>query len=637
MRYFARFFEEFQQDVKAFLFWCLLFTVFRAAFLFCYSGQLAETDWTDIFTALWLGFRLSLKTAGIIMLLGVVSAALPRVIFNKWPADKIRRSVHYLAIVFFTICFFARIPYYKIFNSAFNMMLINGAHDDIAAIISTAVNEYQLLWRLPAALIISACICWIFKLWLQYSYKLDFNKLSYKSLIICLTIVFLPTIWIFVRYGGAFCYEKSINWESAARLKSNLLNEAVLDDGQALYRVYSMKKNLDKVTDVNIPLHELKRKITALGGDSSAGSISKAFARTVQQPRLEQQPDNVVVIIGESFGLWPFLPEFQNLGLVDRSLNLQNSSDGAAVKHMLPNGSGTISAVNGIVTGLPDTGLYENYQQNSMHDQYQSGIGYIMKQLGYKTVFWYGGFSGWQNIKNFVLAQSFDEFHCADEFTYQGGNAWGCPDRVLFENINKYMEKQNSGEKVLHVVLTSSNHPPYTVDVEREGFAKEKIKALLDDNISKDDKTLNELGHIWYADQAVGTFVSNTEKINPNSLFVITGDHSERFNFAKEQEIKTLSAVPCIFYGKGIQQQWFDDIAGCHIQIAGTIAELIAPAGFKYAALLPGMFAGNDVFNHRLYADMDKIGLLSENKKMSAQADYAKSIASWRILKGDNC
>ncbi len=34
-----------------------------------------------------------------------------------------------------------RIPYYKIFNAAFNMMLINGAHDDTYAIFVTAVKE----------------------------------------------------------------------------------------------------------------------------------------------------------------------------------------------------------------------------------------------------------------------------------------------------------------------------------------------------------------------------------------------------------------------------------------------------------------------------------------------------------------
>ena len=52
-----------------------------------------------------------------------------------------------------------------------------------------------------------------------------------------------------------------------------------------------------------------------------------------------------------------------------------------------------------------------------------------MKQLGYKTIFWYGGFGAWQNVENFVRAQHFDEFRDASSFTGEkGGNAWGVPD-----------------------------------------------------------------------------------------------------------------------------------------------------------------------------------------------------------------
>ena len=47
---------------------------------------------------------------------------------------------------------------------------------------------------------------------------------------------------------------------------------------------------------------------------------------------------------------------------------------------------------------MPDTGLYPNYEGESFKEPYGLGIGPVMK-LGYKTVFWYGGFSTWQNVK----------------------------------------------------------------------------------------------------------------------------------------------------------------------------------------------------------------------------------------------
>lgn len=400
-----------------------------------------------------------------------------------------------------------------------------------------------------------------------------------------------------------------------------------------------MKRKIDKVTNINITVAQLREKISASGGNKAADSIDKAFMHTVKQPKIAKQPRNIVLIVGESFGNWPFLPKYKDLGLVDNMLALQNSADAAHVATMLPHGSGTISAVNGLVSGIPDMGLYENYQANSFNGKYATGIGYIMKQLGYKTVFWYGGFSGWQNIGKFTKAQSFDEFHCADEFSDDSGNAWGCSDAVLFKQIEAYMSKEKEQEKVFHVVLTTSNHPPYTIDVDGIGFPRAKVKRKLPADIASDEKTLTELGHIWYADKTMGDFVKQAQSMYSDTLFVITGDHSERFSFAKEQDTRTLSSIPCIFYGAGVQQAWFNDKSvGDHMQLAGTLAEIIGPAGFNYAALQSNMFDNqNVVFNHRLYAADGKIYTQSSDtdKKIINYINSMRGVGAWRVLKGD--
>ncbi|MDY4920074.1 MAG: sulfatase-like hydrolase/transferase [Phascolarctobacterium sp.] len=638
MQFFARFFENVQQDLKSFVYWCLVLTIFRLAFIYVYSGQL-NGDYTDVLMALFLGLRLSLKTAGIICLLGFVFASIPNIICKRWPEKKIRLIWHILALVFFSICFMARIPYYGIFNAAFNLMLINGAHDDIKAIIATAIQEYQLLWRLPVAIVIGVFFAWIYAKVISQTKVKTFSACKHQPVIAVGTVLLLAVFCVFVRYGGAFKYAHSINWESAARLKYNLLNEAVLDDGQALYRVYATKKMLAKLTNVNFTVAELKQKIELAGGNPEAKSIDDAFIRTVKAPRLAQQPSNIVLLLGESFGQWPFLEQYKQLGLVDNMLALQKEKTAAHVTSMLAHGSGTISAVNGLLTGLPDTVLYENYQPMSMKKKYATGIGYIMQQLGYKTVFWYGGFPGWQNLKNFVMAQSFDELHCADEFGNTGGNAWGCPDEFLLQKVTEYMAKEAPDAKVFHLVLTTSNHPPYTLDVDKMGFQREAVRTKLPASISKDDKTLTELGHIWYADKTMGEFVKQAQQLKPDSLFVITGDHSERFNFAIEQDVRTLSTIPCIFYGQGINQSLFaNDSYGCHMQLAGTLAELVGPSGFKYSAILESMLGDEEyVFNHRLMAD--KKELVKQSRDMPNDRRKAieakRNISAWRVLKGN--
>ena len=636
MTYYKRFFEELQQDFKAFAYWCGIFMLFRIAFIAIYSGQL-NGDYSDIPMALLLGLRLSLKTAGIMMLVGVVCATLPKLFVQRWPSGKLRFAWHTLALCFFSICFMARIPYYKIFNAAFNMMLINGAHDDIYAIFMTAVKEYQLLWRFPLALVLGVVLAYGLKLWLKKLKTVEFAAVQHKKLVMALTLPVLAVIAVFVRYSGAFNYANSINWESAARLKSNMLNEAVLDDGQALYRVRDTKKKLAAATNIKISPAQLREEIANAGGDKNAANVESAFMRTVRQPKLAQQPKNIVLIVGESFGEWPFLPKFKDLGLVDNMLRLQNSTHGAHINTMLCHGSGTISAVNGLVSGVPDSSLYENYQPESFKSQYATGIGYVMKQLGYKTVFWYGGFSGWQNIEKFVKAQSFDEFHCADEINDKSGNSWGVPDAVLFSRINEYMQKQSAAEKVFHVVLTTSNHPPYSINVDALGFSRAQVKAKLPADIANDENTLNELGHIWYSDKTMGDFVAQAEKQLPDSLFIITGDHSERFSFAIEQDVRTLSSIPCIFYGQGVQKDWFkENTVGCHMQLAGTLAELLAPAGFTYSAMLPNMFESDFAFNHRLLAQN---GEIKEQKNAASELQTKiaamRKVAAWRVLKGN--
>ena len=55
---------------------------------------------------------------------------------------------------------------------------------------------------------------------------------------------------------------------------------------------------------------------------------------------------------------------------------------------------------------------------------------------------------------------------------------------------------QHRGEKIVNVIMTTSNHPPYSINVAKEGFEASKVKGHVPDSISDDEKQLNEMGHI---------------------------------------------------------------------------------------------------------------------------------------------
>ena len=331
--------------------------------------------------------------------------------------------------------------------------------------------------------------------------------------------------------------------------------------------------------------------------------------------RLAEQPQSINIVLGESYGLWPFLSEYNEPGayLVEQGRKYAASPQAMSTQLALAQGTGTMPAINGLLTGMPDTGLYPNYEGESFKQPYGLGIGPVMKKLGYKTVFWYGGFSTWQNVKNFALSQGFDEFHDASEMSSEDGNAWGVGDKDLFKAISAYMD-QHRGEKILNVIMTTSNHPPYSINVAKEGFDASKVKGHVPDSISDDEKQINEMGHIWYADHVMGNFIGNEEKADPSALFVITGDHSERFNFAREVGPNVASTIPIIFYGRDIHKDWLAPNAfGMSIQIIPTLAELAGRPGQTYEAMVPSLFTQEEfVFNHRLY--LDKNGKVLETK-----------------------
>jgi len=617
----------------------VLISLYRIIFLYIFSDKLAAVAVQDIASCLWLGFRLSLKTAGLLALLGFVFSAIPQLLWLKWPAKVIRNLFGYLAILLLNLGFFARIPYYQIYNSTFNTTLLNALHDDVWAIYNTAVHEYNFYPSLCAVIVLTfilgKALDWILEHW-YIECVVSNTKEAVKACVFLL--VFLPVFCVLVRFGGGYSYGTGIHWENARRLNSHILNEAILDDGQAMYRVWFAYKRLNKARKLNFTANDVRKSIVSLGGNPSAETIDAGLERTVEKQMLAAQPQNVIFILGENYAAWPFLDEYKELGLVEESKKLINSGKAASTLNFLAQGSETVMATNALLTGLNNLFLHENYQSVSYREKYNGGIGTIMKGLGYTTYFWYGGFSGWQDIEKFSKAQSFDYFYAAGDYPYSEGNVWGAADEYLFKAVEKHIV-DNKTEKAFHFILTMTNHPPFTVEVEKKGFDRKRIQSILSSSIPKDDRTLSHLGHIWYADKMMGNFVDRVEKILPDTIFTIVGDHAERFSFAKEATRQELSAVPCIIYGNGVKQSWFrPNQVGSHMQLPGTLAEILGKAGDKYTAVMPNMLNNdsNIAVNSYLYVKDNKFGAIGSGNKQVKELDRStKMVSSCRVLKGN--
>ena len=99
-----------QQELKAFLFFSILFTLFRIVFLIIFQSQLDTTTMDSILMSLWLGFRLSLKTVGSIVLVSLLFATLPSIVWPKWKAQGVRKVWYGFVTIFFYIALYGAYP-----------------------------------------------------------------------------------------------------------------------------------------------------------------------------------------------------------------------------------------------------------------------------------------------------------------------------------------------------------------------------------------------------------------------------------------------------------------------------------------------------------------------------------------------
>ena len=109
------------------------------------------------------------------------------------------------------------------------------------------IEQYHLLEGTVIIILFTAIVVYILKKYLAWQwikkFILNLKKILYfKISAIVFTFNFLL---LFVRFGASFSYAKSIHWENCAKTKDTFLNEIILDDVQAIYRGYSIKKRID--------------------------------------------------------------------------------------------------------------------------------------------------------------------------------------------------------------------------------------------------------------------------------------------------------------------------------------------------------------------------------------------------------
>lgn len=564
--------------IKTFVFFWLLLCIYRIIFIGGMHEYIAvDSDFSLIFTAIYSGAKLSLQTAGVLtlcMLISLVAEGFSKRL--RW----FRQVCSFCVLFITTLLFIARFPFYQQFHSGFNQMIFTAMHEDVYALFISLIEEFHLPLKLCIVVLLVCVLNYIFNKFIDKKwgfFKWSKLKSKYRLIILLIGVYLLATLSL---YGGGWSWKSGVNWENAGITNDTFLNESILDDYQAIYRAYANQMRMEACNGLSFSAQNVRDLAKSLTNKDGGNDLSIYLAKEATGAKIEK-PKHIFVIISESYANWPLLDKYSNLHIADNMKKIIAEDDTIYTSHMLPSGSSTVGALMTMVTGMANSNLYLTTMPEALANPYITATAPQMKNLGYETSFWYAGPATWENIQEFTLAQGFDNFYSRGNIDPNAtGSVWGADDEYLYDAIFKQID---DNKMTFSVILNTSNHSPFNIDLEKEGFDASKVIEGLPDKEKNNQELIKELGHFWYADKMASDFINKVKAKYPDSLFIFVGDHADRYNIDKVPTMYERYSVPLIITGKGIQKDLLpEDMAGSQIDIMPTVIDLIAPEGFTY-------------------------------------------------------
>ncbi|MDR3273753.1 MAG: sulfatase-like hydrolase/transferase [Puniceicoccales bacterium] len=493
-------------------------------------------------------------------------------------------KLHKLCVALFTFATVTLaiidIEYFKEYNDRFNFWVFNFLFDDKRAILTTIWKDYS-----PLAVILSAAgisICLIL-LYLKLSARIALSE--HKNASAWLIIVALM-LFAFVAAARGSISRRPLQQIDVAITGHTFLNKCVPN---AYYALYFALKEFRRQNSIKLIQKSLSREnlIAALNVlNAQTKDVDELISRTSKGAKLSEKPKHIFLVVMESQDNWPLFPENSALNLCPNLAKLAN--DGLYFKHFVPTGQGTMSAIAVQMCNYPNMGFLINYAENGLKNCDLS-VGTLFQQLGYGTNFYYAGYLSWQRVDRFAPIHGYQHCYGGDIMLAYEGNEWGVNDKDLF----KFIESNFNPEvPSFNLILTASNHPPFSVDLRSEDVPLEHLAKF-----TNNEKTLKCLGHAWYADRCLGDFVRAIGALTDEALFVITGDHFSRKHYKENFPLLDEWSVPLVIYWKRFNGELkkYKPQPGSQVDIVRTIIELISEKGLKYKSFGKDLLSNDEL------------------------------------------
>lgn len=285
---------------------------------------------------------------------------------------------------------------------------------------------------------------------------------------------------------------------------------------------------------------------------------------------------NVVLISVESYSA-DFMKAFGNTQNITPYLD---SLAGHSIffRNLYASGTRTVRGLEALSLGLPPSPGQSIVKRPDNANLFS--LGSVFKSKGYITQYIYGGYSYFDNMKNFFGKNDYEVIDRdalkEDEIHYQ--NIWGVADEDLFSLAGRTLDNNFAkGKPFFSQIMTVSNHRPFTYPAGR---------------IDIDPATQSREGGVKYTDYAINRFLkeSSSKPWYDSTIFIIVADHCAGSAGIVELPV-TGYHIPMLIFAPGIiKTPQIVDRMIAQIDIAPTVLGMLH---LNYKS----KFLGQDIFN----------------------------------------
>ncbi len=630
------FFQGIQQDLKLVLIAPFVCAVFRLAFILFYGPEKNPCGhWNRWYHCFRYGFWWGMDFNAYVFLFSFVLVTIPAVFLPEYRAvgDLVRLVGLELYLAVLYTAFMGKMIFYFHFHDIFTHTLFLGGKADKKNLMDIFFRQnhggWILLGYLPYLAACGLLTQGLLGLPAISAPVIDSAPLLYafNFFLFAGSIVFF--YWL--RYGGTLKHVKKPEWDEVPTVVKEdvFFSKAVVDD---LVRIDFLRKHgrHTRLSHSDEESGKLLEAVLPSMSELKAGrNPLEQFRREASGPKIEM-PKHIFLLFGESYAQAPFDPIYDKLHIVDGGKAFRRLPGTVAFDHFLSGGTISQTSIVSLLSGIFDVDMELNENQNFWFGTVPTSLASQLRRLGYRTVFWYGGSLSWGSLNHYIPAAGFDECMDGMEICPKGSpKTWlGVYDHIFLENAARIIRERDDRQPVFHFIYTTSNHGPYKIPVEKYGFSRETVMPDLPESLLHDKAELRRLSCWWYADKALSDFADEMRRLYPDSLFLMTGDHSTGIIPFKHGIVKRSEPTLreqfltsfAISHPELTEEMFAGNKLGSHMNVLATLMELIAPRGFTYYSLFPSLTCPIDhVVTPHCWMDRERMGSYGDKTSQTLQ------------------